>query len=90
MPTGEQASIEYRTLGEFCAATDGPEHDQAVEATLQWMVAELSKEADERERDRVGLNGLHFSASSVRVLVASKADLIRRYRAMGRGVPCGD
>lgn len=81
---------EYRTLGEFCAATDGAEHDQAVEATLQWMVAELSKEADDRERIGAGLNGLHFSAESVRVLVADKAELIRRYRSMVREVPSDD
>jgi uncharacterized protein YbgA (DUF1722 family) len=72
---------EYRTLGEFCAATAGSEHDQAIEATLQWMVAELSKEADDRERIGAGLNGLHFSAHSVRALVAAKAELILRYRA---------
>lgn len=90
MPTGEQASIEYRTLGEFCAATDGPEHDQAVEATLQWMVAELSKEADVREQVLGPAMGLHFSAKSVRGLVAGAADLIRQYRAMTREASCGD
>jgi hypothetical protein len=73
---------EYRTLGEFCDATAGPEYDEAIEATLQWMVAEMSKEADRRERDNVGINGLRFSAQSVRGLVEDKADLIRRYRAM--------
>lgn len=81
---------EYRTLGEFCTATAGSEHDQAVEATLQWMVAEMSKEADERERIGAGLNGLHFSSESVRGLVADKADLIRRYRSMIREVSSGD
>lgn len=74
---------EYRTLGEFCAATDDAEHDEAIEATLQWMVAEISKVADDRERD--GLTGLCFSAKSVRALVADKADLIRRYRALASG-----
>lgn len=69
---------EYHTIGEFCTATNGAEHDEAIEATPQWMVAELSKEADYRERD--GLTGLCFSASSVRALVVDKADLIRRYR----------
>lgn len=76
-----RAVTEYRTLGEFCAATADPEHDQAVEATLQWMVAELSREADERERIGATVAGLHFSAESLRRLVAEKADLIRQYRS---------
>lgn len=73
---------EYRTLGEFCDATAGPEHDEAIEATLQWMVVEMSKEADDRERMDATLNGLSFSSNSVRGLVADKANLIRRYRRM--------
>lgn len=74
---------EYRTLGEFCAATSGAEHDEAVEATLQWMVAEISKVADDRDRD--GLTGPCFTAESVRALVADRADLVRRYRALANG-----
>lgn len=81
---------EYRTLGEFCAAVAGPKHDNAVEATLQWMVAELSKEADDREKLLGPTAKLHFSAEAVRVLVADKAEMIRRYRAMDRGASRGD
>lgn len=79
---------EYRTLGEFCTATSGAEHDEAVEATLQWMVAEVSSVADDRDRD--GPTGPCFSADSVRALVADKADLVRRYRALASGRSTSD
>lgn len=74
---------EYRTLGEFCDATWGAEHDQAIEATLQWVVAEISKHADRREQD-LGNSapGLHFSADGMRVMITDIANRIRQHRQL--------
>lgn len=76
---------EYRTLGDFCAATRGASHDQAVEATLQWVVAEVTKRADIHERD-IGdsLGGVHYRAEGVRIMINNVAGLIRYYREMAK------
>jgi len=68
----------YRTIGESVGY-----HQLSAELTV------LKKtEADGRERD--GLTGLCFSASSVRALAADKADLIRRYRASASEIVADD
>lgn len=76
----------FRTLGDFCAATAGHQHDDAVEATIEWMLIPIQRalglpgfasELDRPqidERTRVFLNLIY-------TIMLEKAGELRGHRA---------